>query len=173
MKFLRKPVPLWSHFAVFGLLVVVLGALFAGVALGWKQLLTITIPVGDYQALLVPVFVLVLSSAILGVRLGTRERGGSWALIGPVALAATGILFGAEPPPQAVPLTLTLLACCLAWLVGRRMLRRRAARGNPLPRTVVLTPPPAPPVPAWPAPAWPAPAAPDGYAATSSASRIV
>ncbi|PZU48765.1 MAG: CPBP family intramembrane metalloprotease domain-containing protein [Microbacterium sp.] len=53
------------------------------------------------------------------------------------------------------------------------MLRRRAARGNPLPRTVVLTPPPAPPVPAWPAPAWPAPAAPDGYAATSSASRIV
>lgn len=34
MKFLRKPVPLWSHFAVFGLLVVVLGALFAGVAAG-------------------------------------------------------------------------------------------------------------------------------------------
>ncbi|MGP6170376.1 hypothetical protein ACTU6V_04100 [Microbacterium sp. A204] len=34
MKFLSKPVPLWSHFAVFGLIVLVLGALIAGVAVG-------------------------------------------------------------------------------------------------------------------------------------------
>lgn len=101
--------------------------LVAGVALGWKQLLTITVPVGAYQALLVPPYVLVLTSAILGVRLGARERGGSWALAGPIVLAVTGILFGADSPPHSVPLTLTLFALCLAWLGGRRLLRRRAA----------------------------------------------
>lgn len=34
MKFFRKPVPLWSHFAVLGIVVLVLGALIAGVAAG-------------------------------------------------------------------------------------------------------------------------------------------
>ncbi|WP_336625243.1 MULTISPECIES: hypothetical protein [unclassified Microbacterium] len=34
MKFLKKPVPLWSHFAVFGVVALVLGALVAGVAAG-------------------------------------------------------------------------------------------------------------------------------------------
>ncbi|MGJ0390271.1 hypothetical protein [Microbacterium sp. CGR1] len=34
MKFLKKPVPLWSHFAVLGIVVLVLGALIAGVAAG-------------------------------------------------------------------------------------------------------------------------------------------
>lgn len=34
MKFLSKPVPLWSHFAVFGIVVLVLGALIAGVTAG-------------------------------------------------------------------------------------------------------------------------------------------
>lgn len=34
MKFLRKPVPLWSHFAVLGTVALVLGALIVGVAAG-------------------------------------------------------------------------------------------------------------------------------------------
>ncbi|MBW9093326.1 hypothetical protein JNB62_06495 [Microbacterium jejuense] len=34
MRFLRKPVPLWSHFATFGIVVLVLGALVAGVGAG-------------------------------------------------------------------------------------------------------------------------------------------
>ena len=101
--------------------------LVAGVALGWKQLLTITVPVGSYQALLVPPFTLVLASAILGVRLGARDRGGSWALAGPIVLGVTAVLFGADIPPHAVPLTLALFALCLGWLHARRLLRRRAA----------------------------------------------
>ncbi|GAA1468884.1 hypothetical protein [Microbacterium thalassium] len=34
MKFLKKPVPLWSHFATFGIVVLVVGALVAGLAVG-------------------------------------------------------------------------------------------------------------------------------------------
>jgi hypothetical protein len=34
MRFLKKPVPLWSHFATFGIVVLVGGALVAGVAAG-------------------------------------------------------------------------------------------------------------------------------------------
>ena len=34
MRFLRKPVPLWSHFAVLGTIALVLGALIVGVAAG-------------------------------------------------------------------------------------------------------------------------------------------
>lgn len=34
MKFLKKPVPLWSHFAAFGIVVLVGGALVAGIAAG-------------------------------------------------------------------------------------------------------------------------------------------
>jgi hypothetical protein len=34
MKFLKKPVPLWSHFAVLGVVVLVVGALVAGLAAG-------------------------------------------------------------------------------------------------------------------------------------------
>ena len=50
--------------------------LLAGVALGWKQLLTIALPVGDYQALLVPAFVLVLTSTIVALSVALRARWG-------------------------------------------------------------------------------------------------
>jgi len=39
---------------------------------GWRQLLTIEIPVGDYQALLVPVFVLLLAASVIGVSVACR-----------------------------------------------------------------------------------------------------
>lgn len=102
-------------------------ALVSGLALGWKELLTITIPVGDYQALLVPVFALVLVSVVVGVRVGVRDRAGEWAVAGPVALAVAGILFGGGAAPWAAPVALALLAVCLAWLVVRRVARRTAA----------------------------------------------
>lgn len=100
-------------------------ALISGVVLGWKQLLTITIPVGDYQALLVPVFVLALLSAVAAVRFGVLRRGYGWAILGPVLVAVTGVLFGGAPSPAAVPAALGLVAVCLGWLSGRRLLRRR------------------------------------------------
>lgn len=101
--------------------------LFGGVALGWKQLLTITLPVGDYQALLVPVFVLLLGLSSLALSLALRSRFGDLAAIAPVVVFVTGIAFGPEYSTWPIELTLTLMVTCLLWLMWRRWYRRRRA----------------------------------------------
>ena len=54
-----------------------------GVALGWKQLLTITLPVGDYEALLVPAFFLLFVAAVVGLSVALRTRVGELAVFAP------------------------------------------------------------------------------------------
>ncbi|WP_066039049.1 transglutaminaseTgpA domain-containing protein [Herbiconiux solani] len=64
-------------------------------ASGWRQLLTIELPVGDYQALLVPVFVLLLVCSVVGTTVAAR--GGRWAalmVVFPTAVLVAGIVFG-------------------------------------------------------------------------------
>ena len=64
-------------------------------ASGWRQLLTIELPVGDYQALLVPVFVLLLVCSVVATTVGAR--GGRWAalmVVFPTAVLIAGIVFG-------------------------------------------------------------------------------
>lgn len=99
--------------------------LLAGVALGWKQLLTIALPVGDYQALLVPALVLVLISTIVGLSVALRAKWGELAVIPPVVMFVAGIAFGPEDVPWPVPAALGLLAVVLLWLIWRRFRRRR------------------------------------------------
>ena len=48
--------------------------LVAGVALGWRQLITIDLPVGSYQALLVPAFVLLLVGPVLTLTIALRPQ---------------------------------------------------------------------------------------------------
>jgi hypothetical protein len=99
--------------------------LLAGIALGWKQLLTIALPVGDYQALLVPAFVLVLTSTVVALSIALRARWGELAVIPPVALFIAGIAFGPETVPWPVPWALALLGVVLLWLAWRRWRKRR------------------------------------------------
>ena len=101
--------------------------LFGGVALGWKQLLTITLPVGDYQALLVPMFVLLLGLSSVALSLALRSRFGDLAALAPVILFVTGIAFGPEYATWPVELTLALMVGCLLWLMWRRWYGRRRA----------------------------------------------
>ncbi|MGV8884095.1 MAG: transglutaminase-like domain-containing protein [Microbacteriaceae bacterium] len=101
--------------------------LFGGVALGWKQLLTITLPVGDYQALLVPVFLMILVLSAVGLSLAVRSRFGDLAAVAPVILFVVAIAFGPEYATWPIAITLTLLASCLLWLMWRRWYRRRRA----------------------------------------------
>src|SRR5690606_34048421 len=68
--------------------------LFSGGALGWRQLLTITLPVGDYQALLMPVFALLLSSSVRAVGTALRTRVGELALVPVLVVFVAGIAFG-------------------------------------------------------------------------------
>jgi hypothetical protein len=99
--------------------------LLASVALGWKQLLTIALPVGDYQALLVPAFVLVLTSTIVSLTIALRATWGELAVLPPIAMFIVGIAFGPETVPWPVPAALGLLAVVLLWLIWRRFRRRR------------------------------------------------
>jgi len=99
--------------------------LLAGVALGWKQLLTIALPVGDYQALLVPAFVMVLTSTIVALSVALRARWGELGVLPPVAMFIAAIAFGPEVVPWPVPAALAMLAAVLLWLIWRRWRRRR------------------------------------------------
>jgi transglutaminase-like putative cysteine protease len=101
--------------------------LLTGVALGWKQLLTITLPVGAYQALLVPALLLVLATTITGVSVALRARWGELGVIPPVILFVVGIVFGSDRSSSPVWLALALLGVTLITLVWRRWRRRREA----------------------------------------------
>ncbi len=101
--------------------------LVSGVALGWKQLLTISLPVGAYQGLLVPCLALLLAVVVGAVSLALRSRRGDAAAALPALFLLTGLAFG--PRESFVPLQLALgeLALLLVWLSWRRSRRRAQA----------------------------------------------
>jgi TgpA N-terminal domain len=101
--------------------------LLTGAALSWKQLLTITLPVASYQALLVPPFVLCLLAIVVGLTIALRSRRGDLAVLAPALFFVAGIAFGPKVARLPVELSLSLLATLLLWLLWRRWHRRRAA----------------------------------------------
>lgn len=101
--------------------------LVAGVALGWKQLLTISLPVGSYQALLVPVFVLLLVGTVVGVSVALRARGGEVAVAVPVVTWLSGIVLGPSEAFLPTATALALLAVLVTWSMWWRLRRRRLA----------------------------------------------
>lgn len=67
-----------------------------GTATSWKQLLTISLPVGSYQALLVPVFLLTLVTVVISLTVALRSTFPDLAVLGPIAVFIVGILFGPD-----------------------------------------------------------------------------
>lgn len=104
-----------------------LADLFSGVALGWRQLLTITLPVGDYQALLVPPFALLLVVTVVTVTIALRTSLGELAAIGPVVVLLTGLAFGPATATWPLQLTIALAAAVILYLMWCRWHRRRAS----------------------------------------------
>lgn len=102
--------------------------LVTGTALSWKQLVTILLPVGSYQGLLIPPFLSILSITVitLSIALGTRRP--EFAVVWPILLAVLGILFGPEIGWQSIALGLTVPVIVLIWLVwlGRALNRKRS-----------------------------------------------
>jgi hypothetical protein len=112
-----------------------------GIVVGWKQLLTLSLPLGEYQAVLVPFFVLVVVGTALAAHLIVREgpaTSGAAAIV--VALTAFGIVFGGSttsapfplfglllPAPRETALVVGLVLLSVVWLVGRARFRRSAA----------------------------------------------
>lgn len=104
-----------------------LRTLVAGIALGWRQLITITLPVGDYQALLVPLFVAVLTAAALSLSLALRLRRSELGTLPVLGVFVLGVAVGPDSGPVALPFALAELGVLLLWLVWRRAMRRRGA----------------------------------------------
>lgn len=109
-----------------------------GVVLGWKQLLTLSLPLGDYQAVLVPLLVVMLFGTVIA--LSIILRAGRWAGAAVpvvIGMAVFGIAFGSSdtgaalslgefalPAPREVLLGILLVVVSLAWLVGRTRFAR-------------------------------------------------
>ena len=108
---------------------------------GWKNLLTLDLPLGTYQATLAPLLLLILVTGVLALSLALRRSRG-WFLAAPVALLVltAGVLFGSS----AVTGTARLggwetdgvletavgagaLAVATAWYLWRAVSARRSA----------------------------------------------
>ena len=95
--------------------------------LSWKQLVTIVLPVGSYQALLVPALILVLLTSVIGLSLALRARTAEFALLAPLGLFLAGIAFGPGARDGLAPLAsgLGLVAVLMLWLLWLNRDRRR------------------------------------------------
>ncbi len=101
--------------------------LFAGVALGWKQLVTISLPVGAYEALLVPYFVTVLLVTVTGVSVATRASRQELGAIAPLVLFVVGVVVGPSRLDTSIVTAVALAGIALVWALTARHARRAVA----------------------------------------------
>ncbi|WP_223695085.1 transglutaminase domain-containing protein [Leifsonia poae] len=95
--------------------------------LSWKQLVTISLPVGSYQALLVPAYLLTLLTIVVSLSVSLRAKRGELATVPPVLLFLAGILLGSGVTAVPLWLALSTLAVLLSWTIWFRWQRRSAA----------------------------------------------
>lgn len=127
-----------------------LGDVALGVAVGWKDLLTVTLPVGSYRNLLVPALVVFLAGVCATLLLSWREGRVSYLAVVPaIAMPVFGLLFGrttlsaplgwgpfALPAPAESLVGATALVAGVLWLSWRHReervlaLHRAAAAGG-------------------------------------------
>jgi len=75
-----------------------------GVVLGWKQLVTLDMPLGDYQAVLVPLLVVTLFGAFAATRIAVSARRA--VILAPIivfAMSAFGVAFGTSQILASAP----------------------------------------------------------------------
>lgn len=101
--------------------------LFSGVALGWKRLVTISLPVGTYEALLVPFFVTLLVATVTGVSCATRASRQELASIPALVLFAVGVVVGPTRLDTSIALAVALTGIALVWALTVRHARRASA----------------------------------------------
>jgi hypothetical protein len=108
---------------------------------GWKQLLTLTLPLQEYQAVLAPFLIVIFVASLLAALLVLR--GGSAAIVAvPLVLGMSlfGAVFGSNatgaplvvagiaiPAPKELVLGIALVLASLVWLVGRARINRLAS----------------------------------------------
>ncbi|KFF60908.1 hypothetical protein JF66_01285 [Cryobacterium sp. MLB-32] len=103
--------------------------LLAASALSWKQLVTIVLPVGSYQTLLVPALILVLSSTVIGLSTALRARVPELAVIAPGLFFIAGIALGPAADFSPILSGLGFFVTVMVWLLWMRRVRRAVAVG--------------------------------------------
>jgi hypothetical protein len=103
--------------------------LFVAVVGGWRQLVTIELPVGDYQALLVPALVLLFIGPLITLSVALRARRGELAALVPLAVFVLALALGPEQSGRPFATSLVLAAVLLVWMAVWRRHRRFAAVG--------------------------------------------
>ncbi|MCS5488546.1 DUF3488 and transglutaminase-like domain-containing protein [Curtobacterium flaccumfaciens pv. beticola] len=101
--------------------------LAAGVALDWKRLVTISLPVGSYESLLVPFFVTLLVATVTAVSVATRASRPELASIPALVLFAAGVVVGPTRLDVSVASAVLLGGIALVWALTVRYVRRAAA----------------------------------------------
>ncbi|MFS2073564.1 transglutaminaseTgpA domain-containing protein [Curtobacterium sp. CT11-133] len=101
--------------------------LFAGVALGWKQLVTISLPVGSYESLLVPYFATLLVATVTGVSVATRASRQELASIPALVVFAAGVVVGPGRLDTSIVTAVALTGIALVWALTVRHARRAVA----------------------------------------------
>jgi len=103
--------------------------LVVSVALGWKQLVTVSAPVGSYAALLVPAYLAVLAVAVTTTTIALRAHRRAFAVLPPLVLFVVAIVLGpsrVDAVPQ-LALALALVVVTVGWLMVVRSSGDRAA----------------------------------------------
>ncbi|RUQ05658.1 transglutaminase domain-containing protein [Curtobacterium sp. HSID17257] len=101
--------------------------LFAGVALDWKRLVTVSLPVGSYESLLVPYFVTTLVATVTAVTVATRASRPETASIPALVLFAAGVVVGPARLDVSVATGVALGGIALVWALVVRHSRRAVA----------------------------------------------
>ncbi|MFZ6992238.1 transglutaminaseTgpA domain-containing protein [Curtobacterium sp. RRHDQ66] len=113
--------------------------LFSGVALGWKRLVTISLPVGTYEALLVPFFVTLLVATVTSVSVATRASRQELASIPALVLFAAGVVVGPSRLDTSLALAVVLTGIALVWALTVRHARRAVAVAETIGARVTVT----------------------------------
>ncbi|MFJ3380970.1 transglutaminaseTgpA domain-containing protein [Curtobacterium sp. NPDC090217] len=113
--------------------------LFSGVALGWKRLVTISLPVGTYEALLVPFFVTILLATVTSVSVATRASRQELASIPALVLFAAGVVVGPSRLDTSLALAVVLTGIALVWALTVRHARRAVAVAQTIGARVTVT----------------------------------
>ncbi|MBC7519083.1 MAG: transglutaminase domain-containing protein [Microbacteriaceae bacterium] len=117
--------------ALFGVLPTLegLGVLFMGSVTGWKQLITVTLPAGSFEPLLVPVFLAILFTHTVSLSVALRARRRQWALIGPLTLFLGSIAVGTSAGFVPEFAAAAFAALAVSWLLWCRSGRAEASVG--------------------------------------------
>lgn len=122
---------------------------FVGIVVGWKQLLTLSLPLGEYQAVLVPFLLVMLVGTLVGAMLVVPDRRSSpLAVLLGFGMSGFGLAFGSSalsdplligpvtvPAPRELMVAVGGLVAASAWL----LLRSRSIRAVALRRATADT----------------------------------